>query len=281
MSEKQKEKIQKLRQEERWNLIILDATRFDIFEDVYEKHINGSLRKVISPGSATHEWLNNTFQEKWENTIYISANPRINSKVGVRNFYAPEFFDEVIDAWEDWAWDREMGATPPEEVSKVALEVRDGNPGGNLIIHYRQPHPPYIGLGLDMSDSDLSGRKSVKGGKKLLDSWFAKLRLFVGRTSVRILGKERIWDIRKMVGLAPVTPTEMTYHEVGREGIRRGYIENLKIVLEEVSNLVDKLSGRTVITSDHGQFIGSEGMHGHPPGRKDSTLLEVPWLEVS
>lgn len=37
-------------------LIILDACRFDVFEEVYDDFLEGRLRKVESVGSSTPEW---------------------------------------------------------------------------------------------------------------------------------------------------------------------------------------------------------------------------------
>ncbi|KXA93239.1 hypothetical protein AKJ64_01105 [candidate division MSBL1 archaeon SCGC-AAA259E17] len=46
-----------------WNcLIILDACRYDFFESNYDEYLNGKLRKVISEGTNTSQWLKRTFQ---------------------------------------------------------------------------------------------------------------------------------------------------------------------------------------------------------------------------
>jgi len=67
----------------------------------------------------------------------------------------------------------------------------------------------------------------------------------------------------------------------------KGYRENLEIVLELIGDeLLDQLSGKTVITSDHGNLIGdrtgpipAKG-YGHPSHLHVDPLLTVPWFEV-
>ena len=105
--------------EQEWdNLIILDACRYDVFK----KHVNhlgikGELRKVISRGSSTTEFLKENFLgKKFMDTIYVTANPYVSIMLkGV--------FYKVIDVWRDY-WDDELGTVPPEPVTKIALKVK-------------------------------------------------------------------------------------------------------------------------------------------------------------
>ena len=63
------------------------------------------------------------------------------------------------------------------------------------------------------------------------------------------------------------------------------YVENLEYVLEYVSELLDGLSGKTVVTADHGNYVGERASpipireYGHPRGLYDEPLVQVPWLE--
>lgn len=55
------QKQKNLINERDWDcLVILDACRYDYFEKVYEDYLSGDLRKVLSSGSCTEEWLNKT-----------------------------------------------------------------------------------------------------------------------------------------------------------------------------------------------------------------------------
>ena len=58
------------------------------------------------------------------------------------------------------------------------------------------------------------------------------------------------------------------------------YEDNLRIVLKSISNLIDDLDGKTVITSDHGEAFGEQGIWEHPLETHIPVLIEVPWLEV-
>ena len=61
------------------NLIILDACRYDYFQDIYDDYLEGNLEKRISRGSSTTEWLYKTF-DNYLDAVYFSANPYINEK---------------------------------------------------------------------------------------------------------------------------------------------------------------------------------------------------------
>lgn len=64
----------------------------------------------------------------------------------------------------------------------------------------------------------------------------------------------------------------------------RGYRENLDIVLASVRRLLIVLSGRTVVTADHGQMMGERAFplpmreYGHPSGIRSTPLNRVPWF---
>ncbi|OTE98442.1 hypothetical protein B9G38_17665, partial [Halorubrum sp. SD612] len=58
------------------------------------------------------------------------------------------------------------------------------------------------------------------------------------------------------------------------------YEENLRIALESVSELVEELDGDVVVTADHGEAFGEEGVWEHHIETYIPALMEVPWLEV-
>jgi hypothetical protein len=65
--------------------------------------------------------------------------------------------------------------------------------------------------------------------------------------------------------------------------LRKAYRENLNLVLEAVEELFDRLSGRFVVTADHGELLGERESplpvksYGHPPGVYCPELVNVPW----
>lgn len=67
------------------------------------------------------------------------------------------------------------------------------------------------------------------------------------------------------------------------EIIRKAYEENLQIVLNEIkNNLLPRIprNRKVVITSDHGELLGENGMFFHPADIKHPALNTVFWLEV-
>lgn len=56
----------------------------------------------------------------------------------------------------------------------------------------------------------------------------------------------------------------------------KGYRENLKDVISEIDSLKNSLKGRTILTSDHGNYMGENGLYGHPYGDKSVYTRRVP-----
>jgi hypothetical protein len=109
-----------------------------------------------------------------------------------------------------------------------------------LIVHYNQPHGPYIGEDRIEWDYDLA-RGSGEALKKGL-----------------------------------VTESEF----------QAAYKTNLEEALPTALELADRLTGRTVITADHGELFGKRQFpipvraYAHPPGLRDPDLVRVPWAVI-
>jgi hypothetical protein len=90
--------------QESWDyLIILDACRYDCFEEVWENYFKGSLEKRIAAGSSTKEWRDRSFPGCYDDVLYVSANPFVNSLAAVKGFAGTEHFCKVYDLWrENW-----------------------------------------------------------------------------------------------------------------------------------------------------------------------------------
>jgi len=58
-------------------------------------------------------------------------------------------------------------------------------------------------------------------------------------------------------------------------------IGNLSRALASIESVLDKLDGKVIITADHGESFGTDGIYGHERGSKLSELREVPFLTVS
>lgn len=68
--------------------------------------------------------------------------------------------------------------------------------------------------------------------------------------------------------------------EISVERMWEAYRENLEVTLPYVESLVERLKGKTVITSDHGQAFGEWDVYSHPSGIYLDELRQVPWLEL-
>ncbi|MCG2782451.1 MAG: hypothetical protein L6243_02550 [Candidatus Altiarchaeales archaeon] len=127
--------------DEEWDyLILLDGCRFDTFEEISD--ISGDLKKVRSFGSSTICWLAENFKDYYEDIVYVSATPAVSRKV-FHGFTGTDHFFEVIDAWRNS--DKEFKVTLPDEVTRQALNTIKKYPDKRVIIHYEQPHIPYVG----------------------------------------------------------------------------------------------------------------------------------------
>jgi len=273
--------------EEEWDyLIILDACRYDYFEQVWKKYFNGKLTKKISVGSGTVEWRDNSFKEYYDDVAYISSNPYINSIMPVKEFLGSEHFSKVYDVWKE-GWDEKRGTVLPETVTNTAIDVIKSNKDKRIIIHYLQPHAPYLSLDIDSpgfptpslnSDIVLRGVKEEEKVSKISITILKLLSKIFNK--IRILGNRPDWKLREFLRMNPASPIDAVRRKYGNAGLRKAYLDNLEIVISQVVILLNYLSGKIVITSDHGELLGENKCYAHPIGSTNPYLIEIPWLVI-
>lgn len=268
--------------DEKWDyLIVLDACRYDYFERLYKKYLDGKLEKRVSVGTSTAQWRDESFQSYYEDLIYISTNPYVNSKVPVRGFLGGDHFHKIFDLWlEDW--DRDKGTVMPRVVTERAKLIVSANPHERAIIHYTQPHEPYIGDGGTGPGYEPPAPGGILQGLKS-EPWL--IRKIMNLSSgvfywLGIRGNKLLWNIRRFIGMPPAGPMDAVRREFGDEGLRRAYEDNLKAVLPHVKELVEHLSGRIIITADHGEMLGEDGCYCHWSRATKKQLREIPWLVI-
>lgn len=226
--------------DEDWdNLLILDACRFDLFEA--ENTIDGRLERRRSGASSTVEFLyRNVDGRDLTDTVYVTANGQVQNfsdKLDI-NFY------DVVPLYAD-GWDKDLKTVPPEVVTEEAIEAERTYPNKRLLVHYVQPHFPFIG-------SDTEADK-YRTDESTHDTAFWQ-RVLCGQTD---LTRADLWD---------------------------AYRETLRVTLPHVERIVSELDGKTVVTSDHGNLFGERSEPipirewGHPTGLYHEKLVEVPWL---
>ncbi|MFB6144605.1 MAG: hypothetical protein ABEJ98_04815 [Candidatus Nanohaloarchaea archaeon] len=128
--------------EKDWDvLIVLDACRYDYYKEFYP-----SSGKRVSSASHSREYFRENFSSgDFKDTIYISANPHISPERFAESTDRDlsDVFFEVHHLTLD-KWDNELGVVPPEALTEKALEQEERYPGKRKIIHFMQPHGPYI-----------------------------------------------------------------------------------------------------------------------------------------
>lgn len=153
----------KLIEQEEWDyLIVLDGCSYEYFERL--NRIPGKLSCVISPATGTGMWAMRTWTRHYD-AVYISANPHINSSgyapvpnSGYMRIFDPSNFRRIIDVWNNKLW------LMPEKVNSYTIS----NMYPHMIIHYLQPHAPFIG-----------DPKLPLGGPESVRNWLAKNNLGV------------------------------------------------------------------------------------------------------
>lgn len=273
---------------EQWDfLIVLDACRYDYFEHTWKRYFHdGNISKKISVGSATFEWRNNSFTDFHDDTVYISANPYINSLTEVHGFTANHHFHKVYDVWES-GWNKEIGTVLPETVTHAAIDIIPTHRNKRFIIHYLQPHAPYLSLGSTtegfpvpnpFTNDVLLGTDKKHNSSKLQKTLFNLLLPFA--KAIGLFGNRPDWYLNGFLNLPPKTPMDAVRRKFGKDQLRKAYQTNLECVLEQVAILMDCLFGKIIITADHGELLGENRCYAHPVGSSNKLLREVPWLII-
>jgi hypothetical protein len=242
--------------EEDWDyLIILDACRFDIFkEEIKNYDVKGKLQYRVSRGSLTTQFLIENFinvdeelKKQLNKIIYISANPYVNI------LFKNEFY-KIIPVW-SFGWDDNLKTVPPDVVYRIALETIRKHWNKKVIIHFMQPHEPFVSL---------NNYKTTGFDRLRQAALYSKMNDVSSDTS--------IWNL-----------VEKNYLKLDRA--IKAYIKNLKWVMPYAIKLCKVLPGKTVITSDHGEAFGEKvhplipvRVYGHHNNVRIEPLIKVPWF---
>ncbi|KPN29437.1 hypothetical protein SY89_00150 [Halolamina pelagica] len=234
--------------EEDWDtLVVLDACRYDMFEEV--ANIEGDLSSQLSKASATVEWLSANFDGvDLRDTVYVTANPQLERNRESWNIS----LHETINVWLNEGWDEETGTVLAETMTEAAIEAHNRFPNKRIVVHYMQPHYPFVPSSTSFDKDHLREIDEEGGGPDGENVWGKK---FTGQLSI---SQQDIWEI---------------------------YLENLKYVVKHVKDLFRSTSGKRVVTSDHGNYVGERASpvpireYGHPRGLYDDPVIQIPWLE--
>lgn len=249
-------------------LIVLDECRYDYFKEIYKDILdNGELKKAISHSTLTREWVNKCFRKKdCSDIIYINTIVSFDMMVkGEHNFF------KIVPVWET-DWDFDYGTVLPDAVTKSALEWLKRHSNKRMIVHYIQPHEPcvYYGGGVDGALQ-----------KKLTGKHEFPIRINIQKIARKYFSEETMWKLGNLFGALPKRGKGAMFIKYGREGIIKGYKEDIKLALREAKKIVDKYPNKNiVIMADHGIRLGEHKnyTHGQPV---EPVVVEVPWLEIN
>lgn len=224
--------------EKEWDaLILLDCARPDMLAAVSEDYPYLSSGETLqSVASCSSEWLQKTFQERYSDQLsgtgYVTANPNTSEVDGVG------LTRDLVEVWRT-GWSDEKETVPPRKVTDAAIRYARERTWNRLVVHYMQPHPPFL-----------------TGG---------------GEYSGKVVHPDRDTDTLTF-------PEALLAGKVDPEAGWRRHVENLRIVLDEVDVLRRNLDAdRMVISADHGQAFGEWGIYGHPCRVPVPALRRVPW----
>ncbi|MDS0476422.1 hypothetical protein [Natrinema sp. 1APR25-10V2] len=242
------------------NLLILDACRYDYLSEY--NSIDGELDLAVSVASTSNEFMEKTFAGKtFHDTVYVSAN-------GFSHHLEAGTFHEFVSTYPESqreVLDSELYRNyHPEIVRKRAVETYDRHPDKRLLVHFMQPHGPYF------------GPKAERLRERLRADHGIEFSAWESETSVTSRSDGMVY-LMDAAEAGYVSPAEL----------QDVYVENLKLVLEHVDELLERLDGKTVITADHGELLGEStnlysrltgDRYEHPGFVWTPELRLVPWL---
>lgn len=223
------------------NIIILDGCRYDIFSDLVPE-----ANHIISPGSCSKDFIKSTFGDNCEfnDVVCISANPYFKPELfrKLTNKKPEDVFYKVYPTYE--RWNDDLDTVTPSEVISDVRRAQNEHPNKDKLIFLMQPHCPFI------------GQEPIGNGcKHILDSE-------ISRGIVN-----DVWDKR----LA---------RQISHETVVRRYKNNVELALEACNEIHDILNGETIVTSDHGNLLGENGLYGHKVHIKTDELRKVPFYRI-
>lgn len=205
---------------EEWDaLVILDGCRFDLMDEVHPDYpYISSIRPFTSLAGGSLSWMHRTFDDDRDlsDVGYVTANPFSAEALTPARFGA---FDEV---WR-YAWDDDVGTVRASDVTESAIDVGRSTDVDRLIVHYMQPHHPFvpdpIAAGINKDDPTEHGKtvwEMLRDGE---------------------LSRSDAWS--------------------GYRENLRYVLDDVERLLTNVD------APQTVLTADHGNALGEQWIHGH------------------
>lgn len=189
-----------------------------------------------------------TCSNQWmKNTFVKSHDEEMESTVHVtantssETYLNEDQFQHLEEVWRD-GWDEEIGTIPAREVTDRTIYYSRETTADRYIAHYMQPHLPFVTR--PEIESNVVTEAGIKGDGKNLN--------------------------------------ELQESGYERKELWNASIENLRYVLDSVEILLSNMDAeRAIISSDHGQAFGEEGIWSHPCETYIEPLTQVPWCPAT
>lgn len=229
--------------EREWDvLVVLDACRFDAFEQRYgNADWLSSLDCMSSVGSASPEWMDKTFADDYSTvlseTAYITGNPYSETHV------PRGLLTHLDEVWRD-SWDEDVGTIRPEVLTNRAVKHHRRASPERMVVHYMQPHWPYVTdqvmYGFDPSD--------------ITDEY----------STSNPFDRQNKGDLNRA------------------EHFERYLSNLDYVVDHLRNTLLRAIDADTVVlTADHATLFGEYGLYKHPKNMPLRGLRQVPWAETT
>jgi hypothetical protein len=218
-------------------LIVLDACRYDIWKEVVDEH--------SFLDSAEHRCVHSpaSSSKEWMQANFADcyADAMRETAYVTANPFTQDHANEadfaLLDEVWKYGWDDDLGVVPPDTVTDRAIDVARSEDAERTLVHYMQPHFP------SLRQPELGSKIDPEN-----NSWISS-----------------IWD-------------KLKDGEIDHETVWGAYRDNLHDVLESVETLLrNHDASKVIITADHGNGFGEDGIYGHPGDRAHRVLREVPY----
>lgn len=242
--------LDELRERDRWCLLVFDAGRYDYLNPLLRDQYTGDVQRTFSAARDTFEWISKVWQGDYDDVTYISGMVPVSDEIP--DFDMEDFkrlydginpgdsIGEIVKLWET-EWDDSVATVPPERITDIALDYVSRN---KLVVHYNQPHSPFIGTPKLLGHTE--GKSATPKRGRPFD--------------------EPIWH-RVRAG------------EVSDNYLRMAYWGNAARAIEAAKPLVRERE-TVVATADHGEALGEYGMYTHDRAPHPKRRV-VPWQEIT
>lgn len=242
-----------------WDLlVVLDTCRTDALAAVADEYdFLDSPASVRSPGSTSAEWVARVFDRQYADeiadTVYVTANP--HSEEVLRHRLMPPQYVDVPFAWPAW-----------DPVDPDAFATLDEV--------WSYAHDDRLGVVPPATVTDRTIAASRDGDADRVVAHY--MQPHVPYIAEAVETGDAVSEISE-------NPFErLRRGEIPRETVWEAYLDNLRLVLDEVADLLENVDAeRVVLTADHGEAFGELGFYEHPVGCPHPVVKRVPWYETT